>query len=275
MSKLRDGQIEHFTTFEAMEGKSEAQIIKIYTTSLIAYKKYMAQLFEKYEDDGKLTYDEMIKYGRFDKMDETLKGLTVALYTENTKEISSSLNAAYNSGVDGTKEIMSRAWGNKSLIPIVKDEEIQRALTNEISGLKWTSRMGINREHAANKIRETVVRGLYDGESYSQMAKRLEEALGTDVPSAIRIVRTESHRVFSQARKDRLDKVKGVDMTKEWLTCDDESVRGSHRPMHGVKIPYNDNFTLPSGNSGFGPAMIGAAEDDINCRCFWVIDFVD
>lgn len=65
----------------------------------------------------------------------------------------------------GWLDAKSNCENSKYTDGIIKDEEIQRALTNEISGLKWTSRMGINREHAANKIRETVVRGLYDGET--------------------------------------------------------------------------------------------------------------
>lgn len=273
--KFRESQLEHFKAFEGDEKKSEEQLIRIYANSLLDFKKYTGGLFEKYEDDGKLTYDEMLKYGRLDKMDETLKGLTVRLYSQSTKEISGLLNSTYKSGFDGTGEILSEALGKKSLIAVIKDEEMQRALTNEISGLKWTSRMGLHREHAVNKIRETIVKGLYEGESYAQMAKRLDDALGKDVPNSIGIVRTESYRVFSQARKDRLDRVKGADMTKEWVTSKDEVVRSNHSAMHKVKIPYNDDFILPNGNSGFGPGMIGAAEDDCNCRCFWVVDVLD
>ena len=42
--------------------------------------------------------------------------------------------------------------------------------------------------------------------------------------------------------------------------------------MHGVKVAYNQDFVLPNGASGFGPCMIGDAKEDINCRCFYVVD---
>ena len=61
-------------------------------------------------------------------------------------------------------------------------------------------------------------------------------------------------------------------MVKEWITSKDERVRSSHAPMHGVKVPYNQDFVLPTGASGFGPGMIGAASEDINCRCFYAVD---
>jgi len=235
----------------------------------------MSSLFERYEDDGILTFDAMVRYGRLRRMDESLHGLTISLYAENTKEISTALQSAYTSGFNDTGEAISRAWGQQSLIGIIREEEMHRALTNEISGLEWAKRMDNNRDTTVARIRETIVRGLYEGETYSQMAQRLNTALGKDTVNAIRIVRTECYRVFSEARKDRLDRVRGVTMTKEWLTSEDERVRSNHSLMHGVKIPYDQDFILPNGNSGFGPGMIGSPSDDINCRCFWVIDIAD
>ena len=117
-----------------------------------------------------------------------------------------------------------------------------------------------------------MVRGLHDGETYAQMAARLNAALGKSNVGAIRIIRTECYRVFAEARKDRLDRIRGVDMFKEWITSKDERVRSSHVPMHGVKVAYNQDFILPNGASGFGPGMIGVAKEDINCRCFYAVD---
>ncbi|MCL2618675.1 MAG: hypothetical protein FWD98_06445, partial [Defluviitaleaceae bacterium] len=43
----------------------------------------------------------------------------------------------------------------------------------------------------------------------------------------------------------------------------------------GVKVPYNQDFILPNGNQGFAPGMIGDPKDDINCRCFYIVDSDD
>jgi len=108
------------------------------------------------------------------------------------------------------------------------------------------------------------------------MSKRLNESLSNQVVNPIRIVRTESHRVFNEARKDSLDKAKDkVKMTKEWITSKDERVRSTHSPMDGITIPYDDDFVMPDGARGFGPGMINEPQHDINCRCDWIIDFIE
>jgi len=272
---LRENQLQTFSSFEILEQAAERGIIRNYQGGLIDLKSILGSFFERYEAGGRLTYDEMAQYSRLQKMMESVNGITVQLYSENTRVIAQSLSTTYKHSFQGASESVSRAWGNQSLIGIIREGEMNAAINSNITGLNWAERMDLHRDQAAAKVRETIVRGLHDGETYAQMAARLNEALGKDVPNAIRIVRTESYRVFSQAQKDRLDRVQGVSMMKRWLTADDEAVRANHIPMNLVKVPYNDNFILPNGNQGFAPGMIGAASDDINCRCTWVVEMAD
>ena len=272
MSDARGSQQRTFDGFERGVTSSEMEVVRTCARSLIDFKRYMGTLYERHKTDGRLTYDAMRRYGRLARMNEEIRGLTVSLYVENTRIVSNALNAAYTTGFLGTGEMVTRAWGQSSLHGIIREDEMRRALTNDISGLAWTERMNINRETAVARIRETIVRGLHDGETYSQMAARLNAALGRTGVGALRIVRTECYRVFAEARKDRLDRVRGVNMFKEWITSKDERVRSSHAPMHGVKVPYSQDFVLPTGASGFGPGMIGVASEDINCRCFYAVD---
>ena len=215
MSDIRNEQLNLFSAFEKAETTAEQTIARNYDRSLIDLKGYISSLFERYEQDGKLNYEDMTLYNRLAKMTQEVKGITVSLYSENSRVIGSSLKSGYTTGFTGQGEIISRAWSNKSLIGIIRDEEIQRAMNNEISGLRWAERLDLRRDQAAAKIRETIVRGLHEGETYRQMAERLNETVGKDVPNALRIVRTETYRVFAEARKDRLDRIKGIDMTKE------------------------------------------------------------
>jgi len=277
MSDTRHSQLEMFDDFENQVAQAEGTIVRTYARSLIEFNRYIRDIFDSYEVDGVLTMDVMRRYGRLNRMDEVLRGLTVSLYSENTRIISSALNAAYNDGFTGTGQTINRA--QRSLHGIIREDELLRAMNNDISGLTWATRNNINREVAASKIRETIVQGLHKGETYAQMAERLNEALGRSNVGSIRIIRTECYRVFSEARKDRLDRIRGIDMTKEWITGKDERVRATekanHKVMHGIIVPYHKDFMLPNGNSGFAPGMIGEAVDDINCRCFWIVDMAD
>jgi len=272
MSNLRDDQLRLFESFERSVQAAERNIAQNYNRRLIDLKGYVSGLFERYEVDGRLHFEDMAQYNRLRRMSEEVRGITVGLYRDNNAIISSTLKATYPQAFTGTGQAISRAWGNHSLIGIIREEEMLRAINSDISGLRWAERMGLHRDRASAAIRQTLVQGLHVGESYAQMAARLNEVVGKDVPNAIRIVRTECYRVFADARKDRLDRIRGVNKTKEWITAKDEAVRGSHKAMHGVKVPYEKDFILPNGNEGFGPGMIGKPEDDINCRCFYVVD---
>jgi len=264
MSDIRSDQLRTFDTFEASVQTAETKITINYAKTLVTLKSYISSLYERYEVDGKLHYEDMALYNRLLRLREEVQGLTVSLYKTNNVVIADTLSNSYNTTFSETNQAVQRAWGNNSLIGIIRDEEIQRAINNDISGLKWAERMGLHHDRVVAHIRETIVQGLHNGDSYRQMAQRLNEAVGKDVPNAIRIVRVESYRVFAEAKKDRLDRVQGVDMTKEWITSKDEVVRGNHKPMHGVRVPYKNDFILPNSNQGFGPGMIGDPKDDIN-----------
>lgn len=270
---MRDKFEKLFNEYEDLIKIAEKSIVSDFKEVLSAAYDLLGDQFRKYEEDGALTYSEMVKYKRLEKFLYELDLIINEAYKNSYKGIRKALIDTYKLNYNGTKDIVELVKG-RSLIPIVKDEVIQKALTNNISGLKWTKRIGLHRDYAVMKIRETVAQGLHQGETYKTMAKRLNESLSKQVVNPMRIIRTESHRVFSEARKDSLDKA-NIKMTKQWITSRDERVRSTHSPMDGVIIPYKEDFELPDGARGFAPGQIGSPQHDINCRCDWIIDFVD
>lgn len=269
--------------YEKLMQKGERRIVKGYKAALEDLRELIGEAYTKYETDGKLTYAEMAKYKRMIVLYKTMDIIVQRLYKTTSKQISEVLKEDYLLGYNAMRNIVKTHAG-KSIIPIVKDEVLKRAMYNDISGLRWTDRMNLHRDFAVMKIRETVTQGLKEGATYGQMSKRLNEALSGQVVQPMRIVRTEGHRVFNEAKKDSLDVAakKGIKMTKTWITAGDERVRRirktkdtmDHVAMNNVTIPYEEDFKLPGGSSGFGPGMIGDA-NDIQCRCDWIIDFVD
>jgi hypothetical protein len=278
---MKDKFEKLFKDYEKLIGKTEKDILVNFKEALTAAYELLGEHYRKFEEDGQLTYSEMAKYNRLEKFFYQLDLIINEGYKMSYKGIENALNETYLTSYNGMKDIVELTV-NKELIPIVKEEVIQRALTNDISGLRWTQRMNLHRDTAVLKIRETVAQGLHQGETYSTMAKRLNDSLSKQVVNPMRIVKTESHRVFSEARKDSLDEAKDkVKMTKTWITARDEKVRGrnpkdtmDHASMDGVTILYDENFKFPDGTEGFAPGQIGDY-NDINCRCDWIIDFTE
>jgi hypothetical protein len=260
---------------EKLMRKAEKGITKEYKESLAALRELMSDTYTKYEIAGELTYIEMARYRRIAALYKAMDVIITGLYKATESQIKSALKENYLMGHNMVREMVTTHTG-KGLIPIVKDEVLQRAMYNDISGLKWTDRLGLNRNTAVMRIRETVTQGLKEGSTYRQMSQRLNKTLSGQVVQPMRIVRTEGHRVISESKKDGLDVAakKGVQMTKTWITARDERVRSQHSVMEGVTIPYEENFIMPDGAAGFAPGMIGAPQHDIYCRCDWKIDFV-
>jgi hypothetical protein len=265
---------------ERLIRREEKAIVKNYKSTLTDLRNLMANIHAKHEIDGQLTFVEMAKYDRLKKMDKEITVLIQELYKSNTKVTATALREVYKQNFYGTRSIIETATG-KRLRGILKQEVLDRAITNEISGLKWTERMGLHRNTAVIKIRETVRQGLQQGSTYKQMSDRLLEAMNNNVVNPTRIVRTESHRVMEASKLDSLENAhnQGVKMIKRWVSAKDERVRevgeGGHTAMDGQEVAFGEDFYNPdTGGRGPTPGQMGNAKDDCNCRCIFVIDII-
>ena len=103
------------------------------------------------------------------------------------------------------------------------------------------------------------------------MAKKLRDRFGKDIGNTVRIARTEGARVLEDSKYESMKGIaenEGVQVFKVWHTMGDEAVRESHEAMEGVKVPYDEEFVLPSGARCLYPKDTGVPSEDINCRCY-------
>lgn len=262
--------------------KAEREIIKRYKKELDAIKKDIAELYEKYSDeDGKLSESEMLKYNRLRTLDENIQKKINELYGDNNKEIAKTLRDSFRESSKATVYTVERATGT-SLKAISKARDVNKTVNERMAGLNWAERQGKHRKDLIYEIQKEVKAGISQGDTYKTMAQRLSKSMNISINKANTIVRTETTRVTATAQKETLDKIRSenVVMMKTWNTVEDERVRGenpkdvmNHKDMNGVTIPYDDDFELPDGTTGFGPKMTNST-NDINCRCFLTIDFV-
>ncbi len=177
-------------------------------------------------------------------------------------------------------------------------------MENPISGLTLNDRLEKHRKEIIYQIKQNISVGLMNGDRYSTMARRMKTSLNDDYKKAIRIVRTEAHRVREAGNLDAALSVENefrsmnsnMQMLKTWRTMKDERVRPAkktkskskktkkkvrtkksskiydHRSMEGVQILVEEEFELPSGARTKAPGQSGAAGEDINCRCYLSYD---
>ena len=255
--------------------KTMRQIAREYANALEETRTIIRKRYDKYANkDGELTYEEMTKYTRKKKLDAELAAAVKTTHVQASKLTRQMLRQTYKNSFTSTQKFIESA-AERVIRGQVKNEVIQEALQMPVSGLTLNDRLERRRRYIIGRIRESVGQGLYQGETYSSMSKRLKETLEGDVEKAERIVRTESHRVMEKSKYDSVEHAvnQGVDMLKYWMTSSDERVRTQHISM-GEKykeenaIPVDQNFVnQDTGGRGPTPGQLGTAEDDINCRC--------
>lgn len=116
------------------------------------------------------------------------------------------------------------------------------------------------------KITAQVSRGIATGMSFQQVAQQLAGNTKIGYNNAVRIARTEGHRVQVQSAMDACYKAKdkGCDVVKQWDSTLDSRTRESHMWVDGEIRELDEKF---SNGLMFPGDPAGGAAEVINCRC--------
>ena len=141
------------------------------------------------------------------------------------------------------------------------------------------TRLGEDVAKLKQRISESVSRGFATAQSYSEIARNIQGQSKMTMNSALRIARTEGHRVSAKATFDaqNVAKSKGADVVKQWEAVLDGSTRPNHRKLDGQIREIDEPFEV-DGMSAMYPSDFGDPAEDINCRCVasqrarWALD---
>ena len=128
------------------------------------------------------------------------------------------------------------------------------------------SRLGEDVALLKKKITAQVSRGIATGTSWQQVAQQLAGYTSIGYNNAVRIARTEGHRIQVQSAMDACYKAqgKGANVVKQWDSTLDGRTRHSHARVDGeireLDEPFSNGLMFPGDPDG------GAAEV-VNCRC--------
>lgn len=256
----------------------ERDVARQYARTLAEIRKLMADLYERYEVDGKLTWADMQKYDRYKKFMKEVNFLLNTQYREIARMMPKIIGNVYQEGYYLTAYGVEQAALAKLNYAAVKPEVMAAMVNNPVAGLTLAATLERNRVNIIHTIQQEVTQGLVKGETYSGMAKRLKSSLEGDAVKAMRIVRTEGHRVQESAKHDAVEHAEknGVVMAKTWNSSEDERVRkgkANHRKLNNKTIPIDEDFDDGLGR-GKAPGQLGAAGSDINCRCFLTYEVI-
>lgn len=283
---------------EHREKGSEQKIRKTYQELLKDLRSFVGEYYARFSEDDKLDYSILQQKGEFARFLEEAERLTVYHTEPVAAAVHQTVEDVYALCWNGMQNAVNRSANDTQLNAALQGvhgttpEIVKRAVENPISGLTLNNRLQKHRQDVIYGIKQQLGIGLTQGDTYSAMARRVAGEVGGDYSKAVRITRTETHRVREAGFHDAAEEVHqsvqqaGYIMTKTWRTMMDERVRPqcryrrgkhwvtvirgpyNHQKMEGVCIPVDQEFDLGGGVTTKAPGQSGVAGQDINCRCF-------
>lgn len=200
-----------------------------------------------------------------DAMKKQIGSILDNMQVEEFKTISEYLQKCYEDGFIGTMFDL-QGQGIPLCFPLDQEAMVRAVqLDSKISNGLYT-RLGEDVALLKKKITAQVSRGIATGMTFQQVAQQLAGYTNIGYNNAVRIARTEGHRIQVQSAMDACHKAKdkGADVVKQWDSTLDGATRESHQAVDGeireLDKPFSNGLMFPGDPSG------GAAEV-VNCRC--------
>ncbi len=200
-----------------------------------------------------------------------LDGILDALQNEEFGDIAAYLAKCYEDGFLGTLYDL-HGQGVPFLFPIDQRQVVKAVQTDSKLSTNLYKRLGEDTEYLKRSIRAELSRGIANGSTWLEIASHIANGMNSPfhkaMNNAMRIARTEGHRIQNEAQWDTLNKAKekGADVVKQWISKLDNRTRESHRILDGQIRELEEYFEV-NGHKALRPGAFGVASEDIHCRC--------
>lgn len=204
-------------------------------------------------------------------MVDQLEAMLYDLHEGQFTTIADYLEQSYINGYVGMFYDL-QSTGIPLVIPIQQDQVVKALKTNSKLSSGLYKRLGEDVDYLKRSIRAELSRGISSGSSWNEMAIRIAKGMNSPfnkaINNAIRIARTEGHRIQNEAALDGQHgaKKKGADIVKQWDSTLDSRTRPEHRECDGQIREIDEPFDV-GGEKMQAPGVGGSARNVCNCRC--------
>lgn len=221
-------------------------------------------------EEAKETLQSMIQSKVYQKtyqqgLQKQVGGILDKMHTQQFKTVTDYLETCYENGFIGTMFDL-QGQGIPLCFPLDQERMVRAVQLDSKIVEGFYRRLGEDVAMLKKRITAEVSRGISSGMNYKQVAQQLASKTTIGYTNAVRIARTEGHRVQCQAGMDACYKAKdmGADVVKQWDATLDGRTRDSHAKLDGeireIDDPFSNGLMYPGDPHG-------AAAEVINCRC--------
>jgi hypothetical protein len=200
-----------------------------------------------------------------------LEGILDGLHSQQFTNINDYLISCYQTGFIGALYDL-HGQGIPLIFPISQDQVAKAINVDAKLSKGMYARLGEDIAKLKEAIRYELSRGVAGGLTWHDIAdliaKGMNSPIDTALYNALRIARTEGHRVQQASQYDSLTEAKdnGANIVKQWDSTLDDRTRESHRLLDGQIRELDEPFEV-YGLKAMYPGDFGEPGEDINCRC--------
>lgn len=220
------------------------------------------------DDKEKSIYQSQIYQRDFQKsLQKQIDGFLKDLNSGQYESISKYLEGCYETGFIGTMYDL-HGQGVPLIMPIDQKNVIKAVHTNSKISKRLYTKLGEDVDHLKKRIANNLSRGIATADSYANIARNIANDSNVGFNRAMRISRTEGHRIQANSAYDAQLAAKdaGADIVKQWDASLDGKTRPHHRQLDGQIRELEEPFEI-GGMKAMYPSGFGSASEDINCRC--------
>lgn len=258
----------------------EKNLKKIYQQAYNEATKKIADLMSKLELTQAMTpqerYTIALKYNRLSKLQEDLTKAYRQANIDAIKMLNGELvniyDLNYNKTIEDLKKLNLDVLDSDSLskFTTIDKDAIKNILTDEVKPFTKLALDNLkNAEFIRSQLETQLIQGIMQGDSITNIARRIKAVTEKNLKDAIRIARTETTRVEASARSSVGDRGKklGFEMLKQWVATGDERTRHAHVEADGQIVAQDDYFMVGGEKLMYPGDVAGSPENVINCRC--------
>lgn len=228
----------------------------------------LLSVYDELDDKQKSLLQSQIYQKKFqENLKKQLDELIGDLNVDSYDSINRYLTDSYYTGYIGTMyDIQGQGI---PLITPINEKQVTRAMTlNTKLSVPLYTRMGIDVGILKKQIAKHISRGIATSSSYAHIARNIDGASNIGFNKAMRIARTEGHRIQVLSANDaqHAAKAKGCDIVKQWNATLDGRTRPLHRVLDGKLAEIDEPFVVDDMEVMY-PGGFGIASQDVNCRC--------
>lgn len=245
------------------------QLKKTYQSAYNDIDLEIARIYRKYGES--VEYSDMLKLNKLKNLKSEIELRIKLLHGDTKSLINTHLKETFSETFYRTGYAMESGLQIQIGFGIIRDSVINNALKNPLLNVQWPGRLNKHHKTAIKNINYEITQGFLHGRGYSKTTSLIKEKVNISFGKAQRIVRTESHRLSSDAKELGFLKAEsaadylGIKTSRKLLSVLDKRTREQSEDMDGQIADDNGLFEYPDGTKAT-PGNTGNPAYDINDR---------